>query len=125
MSSRCAVPNAAASSKSSCRLTGNASISSSNSTAAQTEGAVLHPHAEGTHPPILQFEITSTGADPIPISIDATLTFNGSANSPVTFSTSGHSAGDTYLIGLQHNIALNRSGFLGPPAKAVQRGLPT
>jgi RHS repeat-associated protein len=61
--------------------------------------------------PVLQFQLTSAGGDPVPSSIQATLTFNGTADSQVTFSTTGHSAGDTYLLGLQHATAIASSGY--------------
>src|SRR5262245_19781281 len=61
--------------------------------------------------PILQFQLTSGGGDPAPSSIQATLTFNGSANNQVTFSTNGHSAGDTYLLGLQNATQITSTGY--------------
>jgi YD repeat-containing protein len=61
--------------------------------------------------PVLQFEVTSDGGDVVPTSIVGTLTFNGSANSAVTFTTTGHSAGDDYLIALQHGTQITSSGY--------------
>jgi RHS repeat-associated protein len=60
--------------------------------------------------PIVTVQLTSAGGDPIPSSIDATLTFNGSADTPVHFTTTGHSAGDTYLLGVQHATQITSSG---------------
>src|SRR5205823_6176731 len=61
--------------------------------------------------PIVAVQLTSLGSDPVPSSIVATLTFNGSADSPITFSTTSHSAGDTYLLALQHATQITSTGY--------------
>src|SRR5262245_17471025 len=61
--------------------------------------------------PIVTVQVTSGGGDPVPTSISVTLVFNGHSNTPVTFSTSGHSAGDTYLLGVQEGNQITSSAY--------------
>jgi RHS repeat-associated protein len=51
--------------------------------------------------PIVEVSFTSDPNQGVPTSIQGQLTWNGSAQSAVTFSTSGHSAGDVYALDLQ------------------------
>jgi RHS repeat-associated protein len=51
--------------------------------------------------PIIAVSLSTDSNDPVPSSIQAQLKWNGSNQSVVTFSTTGHVAGDTYLLGLQ------------------------
>lgn len=53
--------------------------------------------------PIVETFVSTDPHQPLPTSIDVTLTWDGSAQSPVTFSTSGHSAGDSYVLNVQAN----------------------
>ena len=61
--------------------------------------------------PIVEASFASESAVGVPTSIDAQLTWNnGTPQSVVSFSTSGHSAGDTYLISTQVASAVTSSG---------------
>ena len=60
--------------------------------------------------PIVTVQLTSGGGDPVPTGIDADLTFNGTTDTTVSFTTTGHSAGDTYLLGVQHATQITASG---------------
>src|SRR5262249_48659240 len=51
--------------------------------------------------PIITATVASSSSDPVPTQITATLTWNGTPQTPVTYNTTGHSAGDTYLVGDQ------------------------
>ena len=51
--------------------------------------------------PIIDATLASTASDPVPTSLVATLTIDGVAQAPVTFSTAGHQPGDTYLLAVQ------------------------
>src|SRR5262245_61949728 len=46
-----------------------------------------------------------------PTSIQVTLTWNGTLQSPVTFQTTGHSVGDTYLLAVQVASAVLNTGL--------------
>jgi len=70
---------------------------------------VYHSASVGVKP-IIQVQVASDPHDPVPTGISATLTFNGSAQSPVSFSTSGHSTGDVYLLAVQDSTAVTSSG---------------
>ena len=61
--------------------------------------------------PIVQVDITSLNTDPLPTSLVATLTFNGVADNAVTFQTTGHAAGDTFLLAVQHATQITTSGY--------------
>ena len=51
--------------------------------------------------PIIQTTYHSDPNGPVPTPIQATLTWNGVAQPPVTFQTTGHSPGDVYLLNTQ------------------------
>jgi YD repeat-containing protein len=57
--------------------------------------------------PIVSAVFVSNPADSVPSQLDARLQWQGSWGSWVTFSTSGHSAGDKYLIALQAPSAVS------------------
>src|SRR5204863_57586 len=61
--------------------------------------------------PIIQVTVHSDAGNSVPSQIVATLTFDGDAESPVTFSTGGHSAGDTYLLAFQVSSAVSATGY--------------
>src|SRR6266508_3920990 len=48
--------------------------------------------------PIIEFVLTRNAGLGVPTRIEVDFTFDGTAQTTVTFSTSGHSAGDTYLL---------------------------
>jgi RHS repeat-associated protein len=56
--------------------------------------------------PIFNSILTTLASDPLPTSIVATLTIDNVAQTPVAFSTSGHSPGDSYLLSVQAASAL-------------------
>src|SRR5439155_24549172 len=61
--------------------------------------------------PILEATVPSYSSDGLPTQIKAQLTWNnGTPQSWVTFSTSGHSAGDSYALALQVNSAVTSTG---------------
>src|SRR5262245_22307384 len=61
--------------------------------------------------PILEAVVASDPGDAVPTSIQVQLTWNGGApQSSVTFSTTGHSAGDDYLVAAQVNSAVSSTG---------------
>jgi hypothetical protein len=60
--------------------------------------------------PIIEAAVTTNASLGLPSSIQAQLTFNGNTQSWVTFSTTGHSAGDTYTIDTQDATALTSTG---------------
>ena len=57
--------------------------------------------------PIIDATLASSPSDPVPTSIVATLTIDGTAQAPVTFSTTGHQPGDTYLVAVQAATSLS------------------
>ncbi len=72
--------------------------------------ALVYDSASVAPQPIIEATLLTNSALGLPTSIQATLTFNGTAQSAVTFSTSGHSAGDTYTIDTQDATALTSTG---------------
>src|SRR4051794_32809570 len=61
--------------------------------------------------PVVLTQVDTNPSGPVPTQIQARLTWNGgSPGGWVTFSTSGHSAGDSYLLGLQLGSAVSTSG---------------
>jgi hypothetical protein len=56
--------------------------------------------------PIVQATLQSDYADGVPTSIQAQLTWDGTAQGWVTFATTNHSRGDTYAVALQANSAV-------------------
>jgi hypothetical protein len=63
--------------------------------------------------PVVGVVLPTNPSNGVPTSIDATLTFNGTTFSTVTFSTTGHAAGDTYSLSLQvpSGYAITTSGI--------------
>src|SRR5262249_25142236 len=61
--------------------------------------------------PIIETTLASPAGGQVPSSISVQLTWNnGTPQSAVTFQTTGHSAGDTYLLAVQVNTAVTASG---------------
>ena len=50
---------------------------------------------------------------PVPASIQLTLTWNGTAQAPITFSTTGHQLGDSYLLAVQVAAPVAAAGLYG------------
>src|SRR5262249_42763065 len=68
--------------------------------------------------PIIEATLKSPAGGQVPSSIDVVLTWNnGTPQSAVNFSTTGHSAGDTYLLAVQVNTA-------GPPSRRHPPAVP-
>jgi hypothetical protein len=62
--------------------------------------------------PVLEVTVPSDGSDPVPTQIQARLTWNsGTPQSWVTFATTGHSAGDNYVLALQTSSAVSSTGY--------------
>ena len=84
---------------------------SSFDTATELKPRLVQNTATASPKPIIAVYVATDGADPVPNNIQARLTWdNGTAQSWQTFATTGHSAGDTYLIGLQVGTAVTASG---------------
>src|SRR5262249_29571621 len=77
---------------------------------AGTQPGLVYNSAPVSPQPIFNVTV-DTSATPLPDSIQARLTFNGSTGSWVTFSTTGHSAGDNYLLALQVGSAVGSTGY--------------
>jgi RHS repeat-associated protein len=60
--------------------------------------------------PIVQAIFQTDPNGSVPTSLAAQLTWSGTAQATVTYSTTGHSAGDTYLLDLQAANAVNATG---------------
>src|SRR5439155_913906 len=60
--------------------------------------------------PILEGSLVSDAGGSVPSGIDVQLTWNGSAGSWVSFTTTSHSAGDTYLLATQVSSAVTSTG---------------
>src|SRR5262249_26368399 len=60
--------------------------------------------------PVVQVQVTSGLSDAVPHSRVASLTFN-SVNSVQTFTATGHSAGDTYLLAVQDGTQITSTGY--------------
>jgi YD repeat-containing protein len=61
--------------------------------------------------PIVQAQVPTDPSKPVPLSIQAQLTWQGQPQPWQTFTTSGHSPGDTYLLGLQVTAPVALSGI--------------
>jgi RHS repeat-associated protein len=73
--------------------------------------------------PIIQTSFQTDPNSPLPMQIQVTLTWNGSAQSPVTFSTSGYSPGDAYLLSVQVANPVTATGSY-PWSVDIQATLP-
>jgi RHS repeat-associated protein len=71
--------------------------------------------------PIVEGTFTTTH---LPTSIDVTLTWDGTVQSPVNYSTSGHGATDTYLLAAQVATPVTRTGRYLWSLKAHFNGSP-
>ncbi len=67
--------------------------------------ALVYNGATITQTLMVQATLPISSSLGVPTSIVATLTVDGTAQSPVTFSTTGHLAGDTYLLALQAPVS--------------------
>ena len=72
--------------------------------------ALVFNSSEVAPRPIIEATLVTNAALGLPTSIQAQLTFNGTLQTAVTFSTSGHSAGDTYTIDTQAASAVTITG---------------
>jgi RHS repeat-associated protein len=64
-------------------------------------------HSDSNNPqPIVALTFSTDPNGTVPSSITARLNWNGANQSLVTFSTTGHAKGDTYLLGMQVNSAV-------------------
>jgi hypothetical protein len=72
--------------------------------------ALVYDSATIAPRPIIEATLTTTAGLGLPTQIQAQLTFNGTTQSWVTFSTSGHSAGDIYTIDTQAATAVTATG---------------
>jgi hypothetical protein len=61
--------------------------------------------------PIIAATLTTDPTKALPASIQAQLTWNGTAQPWVTFGTTGHSPGDTYLLAVQVANAVSATGL--------------
>jgi RHS repeat-associated protein len=69
--------------------------------------------------PIIELALTSEPGDPVPTSVDLTLTINGSAQATKSFTVGGYSAGQDYVIADRVSTALTSSGRMTWSAQAV------
>ena len=60
--------------------------------------------------PIIETLVATYPGGPMPTQFSVTLTWNGTAGSPVTFSTTGHSPGDVFALGMQVPAVVSSSG---------------
>ncbi len=60
--------------------------------------------------PIIETMVASDPSGPMPTGFTVTLTWNGTAGTPVYFDTTGHSAGDVYALGMQVPSVVTSSG---------------
>jgi YD repeat-containing protein len=63
----------------------------------------------GARAPIIEATLTTDPAQPVPTQIQAQLTFHGSTGPWRTFGTSGHQAGDTYLLAVAAHFSVNQT----------------
>jgi RHS repeat-associated protein len=74
--------------------------------------ALVYASATVAPQPIVEATLATDSLDAVPTSLQARLTWNGgSPGSWVTFSTSGHSAGDTYVMDIQVGSAVTSTGL--------------
>ena len=73
--------------------------------------------------PIIDATYYTDPSGPVPTQIQATLTWNGTAQPPVTFQTTGHSPGDAYLLGIQVANPVASTGVY-PWSVLIQATLP-
>jgi YD repeat-containing protein len=74
--------------------------------------ALVYDSATVNLSPILEASLTSDPAGSVPSEIDVQLTWNnGTPQSWVTFSTTGHSAGDTYLLAVQEATVTGTNAY--------------
>ena len=73
--------------------------------------------------PIIETTYESAPSGPVPTQIQVTLTWNGTAQSPVTFSTAGHSPGDVYQLNTQVASPVTATGVY-PWTVTIQATLP-
>ena len=60
--------------------------------------------------PIIEVILPTVSGSGLPTSLEGRLTFNGTTQSWISFSTSGHSAGDTYVLALEADTAVTATG---------------
>ena len=73
--------------------------------------------------PIIETLYESPTSGPVPTQIQVQLTWNGTTQPPVTFSTAGHSPGDVYQLNTQVASAVTTTGVY-PWAVTIQAALP-
>src|SRR5579864_6608903 len=83
----------------------NLSLSDPNT----TNSLVYNSDTVNVHP-VVAVQITSGVGDAVPTSLVASFTFNG-VNTVQTFTTTGHSAGDTYLLAVQDSSQITSTGY--------------
>jgi RHS repeat-associated protein len=74
------------------------------------EPALAFNSDEVSQKPIVQLQLNSPNNALLPSTISAQLTFNGTAASTVTYSTTGLAAGDTLTMALQASTAITTTG---------------
>jgi YD repeat-containing protein len=72
--------------------------------------ALLYNSDTVSFTPIVQAVLQAPNSGSLPSTITGTLTINGTAQSPVTFSTSGFSPGDAMVLAVQSTSALSSTG---------------
>jgi YD repeat-containing protein len=83
-----------------------------NNQIAYVEGvpAFVYTSASEEPRPIISAYFPSSAGDPLPTDIKLRLTFNGTAGSWITYATTGHSAGDQYLLAAQPVMPATTTG---------------
>jgi RHS repeat-associated protein len=72
--------------------------------------ALVYDSSSVDNHPVFNATFASDAGGPVPSSLSLQLTWNGTTQSAVTFSTSGHSAGDSYALAARVNNAVSSSG---------------
>src|SRR6185437_8675695 len=70
----------------------------------------LHYAPSGSVQPIVETLVATDASGAVPTQFSVLLTWNGTPESPVTFDTSGHSAGDVYALGVQVPTPVSSTG---------------
>ncbi len=73
--------------------------------------AIAHNSSTVAVKPIIVAKLQTDFCDSVPSQVQARLTWNGTAQSTVTYATTGHSAGDVYAMPLQVASAVSSSGI--------------
>ncbi len=85
-------------------------LDQSPGTSVGRDAALLYNSETVSPKPIIEFTVTTVAGNGLPTEIDVDLTFNGTDQGNTVFSTSGHSAGDTYALAVQASSAISSTG---------------